>query len=119
METTVIRKLYEAFLDRLSGRSATINYDKEYDILYVSGEQTWSPEIGKKPRSFAVADTIQIDVLHSTHQVFGVEVRDFDNELHAHGNCELVAWWTDVRNKGIKTVEGKRLADAMRHATFV
>lgn len=119
MDTTMIRGLYDRFLDRLSERSVVINYDAEYDILYVSGEQKWSPEIGEKPRTFTVASGIHIDVLRSTQQVFGIEIRDFDNALHAHGDHTLVAWWTNVRRKGITTVEGKRLTEAIQHASLV
>jgi uncharacterized protein YuzE len=119
MDTDMTKMLYELFLKGLSERPAEINYDPEFDILYIAGEQRWSPEIGEKPRTFTVASGIQIDVLRSNHQVFGVEIADFDNELHAHGNGELVAWWIDVKRMGITTVDGRRLTEALQHASFV
>jgi uncharacterized protein YuzE len=119
MDTAMIQGLYETFLNRLSERSAVINYDPEYDILYVAGEEQWSPEMKEKPRTFTVASGIHIDVLCSNHNVFGVEITDFDNELHAHGDDDLVSWWTSIRSKGITTVDGGRLTEALRHASFV
>jgi len=119
METPVIQKTYEEFVQGLKGRTARINYDAKYDMLYVFGIVSWNPEIGAKPRTLNVAGGIHMDVLLNNGMVYGVEIEDFSRDLHKHGSAALIAWWEDVQHKMAGSVEGKRLAEAMQHVSFV
>lgn len=119
MDTMRARELYEAFLARLSQRVAQINYDAEYDILYVAAEMAWSPEMGAKPRTFTVARGIQIDVSQTTHHVFGVEIADFDREVRDYGDASLVSWWNDMVSRHSTDADGRRLAQVLQHASYV
>ncbi len=119
METLVIQKAYEKFVQGLIGRTARINYDAKYDMLYVFGTASWSPEIGAKPRTLEVTSGIHMDVLLSNEMVYGVEIEDFSRELHKHGSTALIAWWEGVQHEVAESVEGKRLAEAMQHVSFV
>jgi len=96
-----------------------VDYDAQYDSLYVFGEEAWSPEIGEKPRTFAVTSGIHLDLLLSTGRVYGIELDDFDGELRKHTDAGLIAWWESVRAEPSIPVEGQRLAEAMRHTSFV
>lgn len=119
METPVIQKTYEEFVQGLKGRTARINYDAKYDMLYVFGRVSWNPEIGAKPRALDVASGIHIDMLLKDGTVYGVEIEDFGRELRKHGSPALIAWWEDVQRDKADSVEGKRLAEAMQHVSFV
>ena len=113
------RELYEAFLARLSHRVAQINYDTEYDILYVAGETAWVPRAGGKPRTFTVARGIRIDILLSTRRVFGVEIADFGREVRSHGDTALISWWNNIVDRHTTEADGQRLAQVMQHASYV
>ncbi len=119
METPVIQKIYEEFVQGLVGRTARINYDAKYDMLYVFGTASWNPEIGAKPRTLDVASGIHMDALLNGGTVYGVEIEDFGRELSKHGSPALIAWWEDIQRDKAESVEGKRLAEAMQHASFV
>jgi len=115
----VIQKAYEEFVHSLIGRTAHINYDARYDMLYIFGIASWSPDVGEKPRTLSVASGINMDVLLSDGTVYGVEIEDFGRELHKHGSPALIEWWDAVQREKAETVEGKRLAAAMQHVSFV
>ena len=115
----MIQETYEQFIRGLIGRTARINYDARYDMLYVFGTASWSSELGAKPRTLDVASGIHIDVLLRDGTVFGVEIEDFGRELHKHGSPALIAWWDNLQRRKAETVEGKRLAEAMQHVSFV
>ncbi len=119
METPVIQKTYEEFVQGLIRRTARINYDARHDMLYVFGMASWNPEIGAKPRTLDVASGIHMDVLLKDRTVYGVEIEDFGRELYKHGSPALIAWWEDVQRDKAESVEGKRLAEAMQHVSFV
>ena len=119
METPVIRKIFEEFVQGLIGRTARINYDAKYDMLYVFGTTSWNPEIGAKPRTLDVASGVHMDVLLHDGIVYGVEIEDFGRELHKHGSPALIAWWESILREVSESVEGKRLAEAMQHASCV
>jgi len=119
METPVIQKTYDEFVQGLIGRTARINYDAKYDMLYVFGTASWNPEIGAKPRTLDVASGVHIDMLLSDGMVYGVEIEDFGRELRKHGSSALIAWWEDIQRDKAESVEGKSLAEAMQHTSFV
>jgi hypothetical protein len=119
MEAPMIQKKYEAFVHGLAKRTVHINYDARYDMLYVFGPTSWSPDGGAKPRTLSVASGIHMDMLLSDGTVYGVEIEDFGGELHRHGSPALVAWWDEVQREKAEIVEGKRLAEAMQHVSFV
>jgi len=119
METSVTQKLYEEFMQGLIGRTARINYDAKFDMLYIFSATSWSMDVGAKPRTLDVASGIHMDVLLSNGTVYGVEIEDFNRELHKHGSAALITWWEGVRREMAESVEGKRLAEAMQHVSFV
>lgn len=119
METSMIQKSYEEFVQGLIGRIARINYDAKYDMLYIFGTESWNPVVGAKPRTLDVASGIHIDLLLAHGIVYGVEVEDFGRELYKHGSPALIAWWEGVRHEMAESVEGKRLAEAMQHVSLV
>lgn len=119
MDPPVIRERYEQFVSHLSGRIVRVDYDAQDDSLYVFGDETWSPEVGEKPRTFAVTSAIHLDLLLSTGRVYGVEIDDFDGEIRKHAESRLIAWWENVRAEPSAPVEGQRLAEAMQHTSLV
>lgn len=119
MDPSVIRERYEQFVSHLRGRMVRIDYDPRHDSLYVFGEEAWTPEVGEKPRTLAVASGIHLDLLLSTHTVYGTEIDEFDHDLRTHGDRGLIAWWDKVRADPSTPVDGDRLAEAMRHTSFV
>lgn len=118
-DVAVAQESYEAFIQELSRRIASINYDAEYDLLYIAGDTAWSPTMGEKPRTLTVASGTHIDVLRSTRRVFGVEIADFGKQLRHHPDETLIAWWQDLVDRHVTQADGQTLARAMRHASYV
>lgn len=114
MEAAIIQERYGKFIHDLVGRTARVNYDARYDMLYISGTIAWSSDTSAKPRTRDVANDIHTDILLSDRTVYGVEIEDFGGELHRHGRPKLIAWWDEVQRNKTEVVEGKRLAEAMQ-----
>ncbi|MCA1667165.1 MAG: hypothetical protein LC793_07165, partial [Thermomicrobia bacterium] len=114
-----IQKTYEKFVQGLIGRTARINYDTKYDMLYVFGMTSSKPESGAKPRPLAVASGIYTDVLLSCDTLHDLEIEGFGRELSKRCGPALIAWWANVQRDETESVEGKRLAEAMQHVSFV
>jgi len=119
MDTPMIRERYEQFLHSLEGRTVRIDFDPQRDILYVFSEERWRPEIGEKPRTFAVTSGIHLDVLLSNGYVYGAEIDDFQAELVAHGGSQLISWWDGLPKDEPTDVEGHHISAALQHVSFV
>jgi hypothetical protein len=108
-----------AFLADLATRTARINYDGEFDTLYVFASADGPAKSHEQPRAYAVAPGTMIEVWRSTGTACGVEVHGFSRSLEAHNvSTDVRAWWQNVRREGTSEVDGHRLSDALAHGTF-
>jgi hypothetical protein len=119
LEAIAARDTFVTFLADLARRTARINYDSEFDTLYVFASSDTSPEFHEQPRAYQVAPGTMIEVWRSTGAVSGVEVHGFGRSLEAYETrADLREWWQKVRREGESEVDGHRLSDALAHGTF-
>lgn len=119
MDSITAREQFQSFLADLATRTARINYDSEFDTLYVFAPHALPPEFREQPRMYQVAPGTMIEILRSTGTAYGIEVQGFGRSLEEYDTPrDLRAWWYQVRRDGRSEVDGHRLSDALAHGTF-
>jgi len=119
LETVAARDIFAAFLSDLASRTVRINYDAEYDTLFVFGRHELLREFHEEPRAYTVIPSAVIMVLRSTGTAYGVEVQGFGRSIEDYGTpADLRQWWSEVRKDGPAEVDGRKLSDVLAHGTF-
>jgi hypothetical protein len=119
LEVLAARDTFVAFLADLARRTAHINYDSEFDTLYVFAAFDEPPDFREQPRAYQVAPGTMIEVFPSTGTTYGVEVHMFSRLLEEYDTAtDLQERWQKVPREGMSEVDGHRLSDALAHANI-